>query len=60
VDRLPMAAGEVFVMYTDGLTSRVDLLHEPAVLRQHPIVIAQHLLARFGRGSDDALVAVVR
>lgn len=60
VDRGALGPNEVFVMFTDGLTSRVDLTHEPALVRQHPIAIAQSLHARFGRGTDDALVAVVR
>jgi anti-sigma regulatory factor (Ser/Thr protein kinase) len=60
VDDLALQPGELVVMSSDGLSSRVDLTHEPAMLRQHPIVIAQHLLSRFTRGTDDAIVAVVR
>lgn len=60
VDHVTLQPGELLVMSSDGLTSRVDLTHEPAVIRQHPIIVAQHLLARFARGTDDAIVAVVR
>ncbi len=60
VEHLTLAAGELFVLFSDGLTSRIDLTGDKAMLRRHPIVIAQTLLSRFGRGSDDALVAVVR
>ncbi|HSO37570.1 MAG TPA: SpoIIE family protein phosphatase, partial [Labilithrix sp.] len=51
---------EVLVLYTDGIASRASLAEELALLRQHPIVIAQHLLERFGREDDDALVLVAR
>ncbi len=50
----------MIVAYTDGLTSRVSLEEEPDILREHPIVIAQHLLQAFARNSDDALVLVAR
>ena len=33
---------------------------EPALLREHPIVIAQYLVETFGRETDDALVLVAR
>lgn len=59
VEQLALQPGELLVMFSDGLTSRIDLSHE-VVIRQHPIVVAQHLLARFARGTDDAIVAVVR
>ncbi len=60
VDELTLQPDELFVMSSDGLSSRVDLTHDQPVLRQHPIVVAQHLLGRFARGTDDTIVAVVR
>ncbi len=60
IDREAFGVGEVLVMFTDGLTSRVDLTYEPALTRQHPIIVAHSLLGRFVRGTDDVLVAVVR
>lgn len=51
---------EVLMMYTDGLTSRVSLAEEPDLLREHPVVIAQRVLALFGRANDDALVVAAR
>jgi serine/threonine protein phosphatase PrpC len=50
----------VLILFTDGLTSRTSLAEEPDLLREHPIVIAQHLMATFCRGTDDALVLVAR
>jgi anti-sigma regulatory factor (Ser/Thr protein kinase) len=52
--------GEVLLMFTDGLTSRAGLSDEADLFREHPIVIAQRLLADFGRTTDDALVLVAR
>lgn len=60
VDALALRQDELFVMSSDGLSTRIDLTHDLAMIRQHPIVIAQHLLARFARGTDDAIIAVVR
>jgi anti-sigma regulatory factor (Ser/Thr protein kinase) len=60
IERTSLAAGEVLVMFSDGLQSRLDLRAEPALIRHHPIVIAHHLATRFTRGTDDALVVVVR
>jgi hypothetical protein len=56
----PFHPGELLVMFTDGLTSRTDLAHDLELQREHPIVIAESLLERFGRTSDDALVLVLR
>jgi predicted ATP-dependent Lon-type protease len=47
-------------MFSDGLTTRVDLAAELQLLRRHPVVIAEHLLEHFGRSNDDALVLVAR
>jgi len=60
VETTSVAADEVIVVYTDGLTSRVSLADQPDLLREHPIVIAEHLLQTFARDTDDALVLVAR
>jgi len=60
VEREPMRDHDVIVMFSDGLTTRVDISQELQLLRRHPIVIAVHLLDRFGRSNDDALVLVTR
>ena len=59
-ERVTLGAGELVVMYSDGLTSRVDLADDPALIRSHPIIVAQRLVEKFARGNDDALIAVVR
>lgn len=51
---------DVLVMFSDGLTTRVDISEELQLLCLHPIVIAAHLLERFGRSNDDAIVLVTR
>jgi hypothetical protein len=56
----PFHRGELLVMFTDGLTSRTDITHDLELQREHPFLIAESLLARFGRTSDDALVLVLR
>ncbi len=55
-----LAPGEALIVFTDGLTSRASLMGAPDLLREHPIVIAEHLMATYARGSDDALVLVAR
>jgi anti-sigma regulatory factor (Ser/Thr protein kinase) len=55
-----IAPGEALIVFTDGLRSRTSLMERPDLLREHPIVIAEWLLTEFGRGTDDALVLVVR
>lgn len=59
-ERSPFEAGDVVVMFSDGLRTRVDLSGEPRLLREHPVVIAEHLLEHFGRDNDDAIVLVAR
>lgn len=60
IERAPIGHRDVLLMVTDGLGSRLSLGDQPALYREHPIVIAQTLLARFSRAHDDALVAVAR
>lgn len=60
VEREPLQDHDVIVMFSDGLTTRVDISEDLQLLRRHPIVIAARLLERFGRSNDDALVLVAR
>ncbi len=57
---MPLQGHDVIVMSSDGLTTRADISEELQLLRRHPIVIAEHLLAQYGRTNDDALVLVVK
>jgi anti-sigma regulatory factor (Ser/Thr protein kinase) len=54
----PLEGRYVLAMFTDGLTSRLDLGADPALLREPPLVIAHQLLVQHGRSHDDALVLV--
>jgi anti-sigma regulatory factor (Ser/Thr protein kinase) len=60
VQREPLHADDVIVMFSDGLTKGVDISEELQLLRRHPIVIAAYLLERFGRVNDDVMVLVTR
>jgi anti-sigma regulatory factor (Ser/Thr protein kinase) len=60
-EALAVDPGEVILLYTDGLKSRVNLSDDdPDLLREHPVVIAQRVIERFARPNDDALVMVAR
>jgi anti-sigma regulatory factor (Ser/Thr protein kinase) len=48
----------LLLLFTDGLSSRLDLSEEAALLREPPLLIAHHLLLTHGRGHDDNLVLV--
>jgi serine phosphatase RsbU (regulator of sigma subunit) len=56
-DTLPISPGDVLVFATDGLRSNFT---EALFLDGSPQEIADHVMARHRRGSDDALVLVVR
>jgi serine/threonine protein phosphatase PrpC len=51
---------DVLVLTTDGIVTKSSIEEDAGLLRSHPAVIAQHVLQRFARQSDDALVLVVR
>lgn len=58
-ETFPLEPRDLVVVHTDGLTSRTTLDHRDPSIREHPIVVAQRLLAAFGRDHDDATVLVV-
>jgi anti-sigma regulatory factor (Ser/Thr protein kinase) len=60
VEKVAVQPGSVLIMFTDGLKSRTTLKGQLDVLRQQPIVIAEHLLENDARPDDDALVLVAR
>jgi anti-sigma regulatory factor (Ser/Thr protein kinase) len=60
VEEQSLASRDVLVLFTDGLSSHVDLDGELDLLREHPIVIAHQLVERFQRDNDDVLVLVAR
>jgi anti-sigma regulatory factor (Ser/Thr protein kinase) len=51
---------DTIVIFTDGLSSKLDLAEQRDLLAEPPIVIAQRLMNAFGKTSDDALVLVAR
>jgi anti-sigma regulatory factor (Ser/Thr protein kinase) len=59
-ERASLSSDEVLVLMTDGIVTKASIEEEPALLRSHPAVIAQRILERFARTTDDALVLVVR
>ena len=54
---IPVGAGDTLVLATDGISS--DFLADVSV-REEPQRLADHILARYGKGTDDALVLVAR
>jgi negative regulator of sigma-B (phosphoserine phosphatase) len=60
LESVPLGSGDILLAYTDGLKSRIDISREAALLREHPIVIADFILRHFQRQDDDALVLVLR
>ena len=60
MERVTVKPGSVLVMFTGGLKSRTTLKGELEILRQPVITIAQHLLDKYARADDDALVCVIR
>jgi hypothetical protein len=60
VERLTRRPTDIFVACSDGILTRFDIGDEPMLLREHPIAIAQRIVERFLRGTDDAIVAVAR
>lgn len=53
-------AGQLLLLFTDGVSARATIREDLTLLRMHPVVIAHEVLRRFGRDHDDALVVVVR
>jgi anti-sigma regulatory factor (Ser/Thr protein kinase) len=60
VDQLTRRATDLIVSCSDGILTRFDLADEPTLLQEHPIAVAQRIVERFLRGTDDAIVAVIR
>ena len=59
-ERWPLSERYLLAMFSDGLSSRLDLKGDLALRRQPPLVIAHELIERFGQDHDDATVAVAR
>lgn len=55
----PDAAGQLLLLYSDGLQSRWDLADYPGLAFKHPAAIAAVLHRDFCRGRDDATILII-
>ena len=60
MERAALGPRDALILFSDGVTSRMNLENELDLLREHPLVIAHQFVERFGRGNDDMLVLVAR
>jgi hypothetical protein len=58
--RTEWAPDSVFVMHSDGLQSKWDLLSYPGLILRHPALICGALIRDFRRHRDDAGVVVLK
>jgi anti-sigma regulatory factor (Ser/Thr protein kinase) len=56
----PVAAGDLLIMHSDGVTDRWDLASYPGLVAQAPVLIAATLLRDHAKRRDDASVVVAR
>ena len=59
-ERIAVPEGELVIVTTDGISSKLSVQDDLALIRSHPIVVAQRIMERFARKTDDALVLVAR
>ncbi|HXI38530.1 MAG TPA: SpoIIE family protein phosphatase [Bryobacteraceae bacterium] len=53
----PVSSGDLLILFTDGV--RRDFLSEP-IPAQAPQRVAEHICAKYSKGTDDSLVLVAR
>ncbi|MBW8869807.1 MAG: SpoIIE family protein phosphatase [Acidobacteriales bacterium] len=58
--RTEWTSDSVFVMHSDGLQSKWDLLSYPGLISRHPALICGALIRDFRRHRDDAGVVVLK
>ena len=58
--QVPLSAGDLVVVHSDGIGTRWSLDAYPGLATRHPAVVAGVLWRDFARGRDDATVLVVR
>jgi hypothetical protein len=56
---VPLDPGDRLLITSDGIRTQVDLSRHRSLLREHPAVLAHHVLDSFSRDSDDATVLVL-
>ncbi|MGB0715826.1 MAG: SpoIIE family protein phosphatase, partial [Phycisphaerae bacterium] len=59
-ETLPLADGDVVVMYTDGVRSHFAAADYPALRHDSPDDVAGKIVDRFGKAHDDASCVVMR
>lgn len=59
-ESVTLGPSDVVVMTTDGISSRLSIEQDHALLYAHPGAIAAQILERHGKPNDDALVLVTR
>jgi negative regulator of sigma-B (phosphoserine phosphatase) len=57
---LQLDAGDLIVLYTDGVSDRFTSEDYPGVLRHTPKYVASNIVQRFGKDHDDAACIAVR
>lgn len=57
---LALSAGDVIVMYTDGVRSHFDPADYPRLRTDAPYAVAAGIIHRFGKAHDDASCVVLR
>ena len=58
LENIALGARDAVILFSDGISTKVDLRADLDLLREHPIVIAHQVVERFARDNDDALVLV--
>lgn len=59
-ERMTLAAGDVVLLYTDGVKDRFRLCDYPELLHHDAETIARTVLRRFGKDNDDATCIALR
>ena len=57
---VPIAAGELVIMFTDGIASRLDISKYDGSLRSDLQRLADRIIEDWGRETDDAAVLIFR
>jgi hypothetical protein len=57
---VPLGVGWLLLLHTDGVSSRFDIHDVPERLQDEPRALADEVLRRWGRPTDDVAVIAVR
>ena len=59
-DEFSYIRGDVIIMHSDGISDKFDLNLEPFMMMEEPQKIAESIIDRFGKSTDDALIIVAK